>query len=74
MRDQTPTSIPNFIAAGSPLGLRRLMLINNARMGAHVRYFDIQFIEMNGRKQWVAWFYENLENDRAVRELSSATT
>lgn len=60
--DILPTSIPNYLAALTPMGLRRLMLQNNARLGAHVRYFDIQYVDMNGKKQWVAWFYETLEN------------
>lgn len=72
MKDILPTSIPNFITAVTPMGLRRLMLINNAKYGAHIRYFDIQFVEMNGKKQWVAWFYSTLADDQAVKELEGA--
>lgn len=45
--------------------------MNNARMGAHVRYFDIQHADMNGKKMWVAWFYENLESQK-LKEFESS--
>ena len=56
-------SIPNFIKAGSPLGLHRLMLMNNLKSGNRYKYQDIQFV--NGF--WYAWFYE----DKSFREVGS---
>jgi hypothetical protein len=70
-RDTLPTAIPNFITAGSPMGLRRSMLMNNARMGAHVRYFDIGQVTINGRLVWIAWFYEDFDPQK-VKELEGA--
>jgi hypothetical protein len=70
--DTLPTAIPNFITAVTPMGLRRLMLLTNARLGARVSYFDIQYVEMNGRKQWVAWFYENMDDRTALKELEGS--
>jgi len=70
--DTLPTAIPNYLAAVTPMGLRRLMFINNARMGAHVRYFDIQQANINGRIMWVAWFYENMDDRTAMKELGEA--
>ena len=67
-RDTLPSAIPNFITALTPMGLRRLMLSNNARMGAHVRYFDIQQATVNGKLVWIAWFYEDLSSNN-IREL-----
>lgn len=70
--DTLPTAIPNFITASSPMGLRRLMFLTNARLGARVNYFDIQYVDMNGRKQWIAWFYENMDDRTALKELGEA--
>jgi hypothetical protein len=41
-------------------------------MGAHVRYFDIQQANINGRIMWVAWFYENMDDRTAMKELGEA--
>lgn len=51
--------IPAFVTARSPLGLRRAMLINNAKAGAFHRYFDIQFVQ----GQWYAWFFKEVGAD-----------
>lgn len=48
--------IPNFIVARSPLGLRQLMLRTNAKSGAFLKWFDIQFT--NGK--WIAWYYSEV--------------
>lgn len=49
------TVIPNYLAASSPRGLRRLMLSNNRRLGAWIDY-RISFV--NGK--WFAWYYEEM--------------
>ena len=64
-----PTDIPNFITALTPMGLRRSMLINNARMGAFIKYYDIAQTNLNNKLVWIAWFNEPLSNDRAIKEL-----
>ena len=48
--------IPNYLKASSPIGLRRLMLRNNIRLGAQVSYFQIVF----DGTEWIAWFYEEV--------------
>lgn len=55
------TVVPNFLRAKTPEDLRKAMLMNNARMGAWVEYFDIQ--KQDG--QWIAWFYEDLTSAQA---------
>jgi hypothetical protein len=62
--------IPNYIAAGTPMGLRRLMILKNAKLGGMVEYFNIQYAEINGKKMWVAWYYETID-DSQINELSS---
>ena len=50
--------IPDYIAASSPMALRRLMFITNAKSGKAFQYFDIQsFVDENGKTRWIAWFY-----------------
>jgi hypothetical protein len=53
MRIANVFSIPHFIKAGSPQGLRLAMLKNNLNMKAECQYFDIQFDGSN----WYAWYY-----------------
>ena len=48
------TSIPNYLVAGDLKTLRRLMLLNNAKLNAHVQYFDIQ----NVGGKWYAFYYD----------------
>ena len=54
--------IPNYIASGSPLGLRRLMIKTNAKHGLTIRYLDIQFVN----NKWFAWYFINLKNTDEV--------
>lgn len=49
--------VPQYLAAGSPEGLRRLCLRNNLKKGRYYNYFAIQFV--NGK--WYAWYYEDLQ-------------
>ena len=48
--------IPNYLAAGSPQGLRRLMLLNNTKKGI-VFVYKITFA--NGK--WYAWYNDSYE-------------
>lgn len=64
-----PTDIPNFITALTPMGLRRSMLINNARLVSYVKYYDIAQVNLNNKTVWIAWFNEPLTNDQAIKEL-----
>jgi hypothetical protein len=61
--------IPNYVSARSPQGLRRVMLMNNAKSGFFHQYFDIQFV--GGR--WYAWFYREVGSDD-VQTLEGADT
>lgn len=65
MSGSTAQSIPNFIKAGSPQGLRRSMLMNNARLGAFVHYFDIHFVA-DKKPYWIAWFFEPVSNNDPI--------
>ena len=56
---ESSASIPSFLTARSPEGLRRLMLRNNAKHAMFFKYFDIQFV--NGR--WYAWYILNLKTN-----------
>ena len=59
-------NIYNYIAAKTPRGLRLAMLRRNAEVGAHLKYFDIQFTN----NRWFAWYespqrvVEDLVNER----------
>lgn len=63
-------SIPNYITAGSLMGLRRAMLLNNAKRGAQFQYFDIQQATVKGKSVWVAWFYDGI-NNQALKDLET---
>lgn len=65
MRVTSSSRIPNFLVAGGPQDLRRLMILNNSRLGAEVMYSDIQFA--NGK--WYAWYYEDLK-DAEIMDLA----
>lgn len=55
MSDASSTVIPNYLVASTPRGLRRLMLLNNRRLGAWHDY-KIQFVD----GKWYAWFHEDI--------------
>lgn len=54
--------IPNFITAQSPMGLRRMMLLNNAKNNTQFKYFDIAQATVSGKVVWVAWYYTDKVN------------
>ena len=54
--------IPNFITAQSPMGLRRMMLLNNAKNNTQFKYFDITQATVNGKVVWIAWYYTDKVN------------
>lgn len=58
--------IPNFVTARSPLGLRRVMLMNNIKNSVQFVYHDIQFV--NG--VWYAWYYQQTK----VSEIADGDT
>jgi hypothetical protein len=64
--------IPFFIRARSPMGLRRSMIMNNAKHGLTFHYFDIQFVQGS----WYAWFYKSLDklDSQDVEELEQDGT
>lgn len=55
-------NIPNYLSAQSPLGLRRLMLLNNIRKGKQFNYFDIQFV----KGAWFVWFFEKEDETKLL--------
>lgn len=65
--------IPNYLVASSPLGLRRLMLFNNAKQNAFLKY-DVMYVE--GR--WYAWYIADISapqniNDPIIMEAQKAS-
>lgn len=45
------------------------MLSNNARLGAQAQYFSIQQVTDRGRTYWIAWYYEDIQqNPTAMME------
>lgn len=63
MSEVRATLIPNFLRASSPQGLRRVMLSNNARLGAMVQYFSIQQVTDRNKSYWIAWYYEDIQSN-----------
>lgn len=57
--------IPQFVKARSPQGLRRQMLMANARRGAFHKFNDIQFVD----GYWYAWYYAEVTN-QDVEDMS----
>lgn len=51
--------IPNYVSAVTPQGLRRAMLMNNARHRLVFNYYAIQFTG----SRWFAWFYNAVNAD-----------
>lgn len=64
--EQQPQSIPNFLSASTPQGLRRLMLRNNARIGAWINYFALQSVIQNGKPVWFVWYYEPIQHMKDI--------
>jgi len=54
------TTIPNALVAKDVKRLRQLMLLNNRRLSAFLKY-DIVWVE--SEKKWYAWYYEDLTFD-----------
>jgi len=63
MSRETSKVIPDFLTAGSPQGLRRLMRLNNAKRGCWHKY-DIQFVQ----GKWFAWYYPAVETAQEKAE------
>jgi hypothetical protein len=40
--------------------------MNNARLGAYVQYFDIQFVNEKGKQYWIAWYMEPIGNNDPI--------
>jgi hypothetical protein len=58
MQELSAPQIPNFVTARSPLGLRRVMLLNNAKHRKVFNYYSIHFVD----GKWFAWFYNEVES------------
>lgn len=64
-------SIPNFITAATPMGLRRVMLLTNAKKGAQLQYFDIKQVQLNGKFVFIAWYFDRVDNEQ-IKELEAS--
>lgn len=59
--------IVNFITAVTPMGLRRMMFLNNSKKGTMFHYFDIQQFTNEQRKtMWIAWYYEKVTSQEFI--------
>ena len=65
-------SIPNYITAGSPKGLRVKMLQTAARLGAFVIFQDIQYVVTE--KKWYAWYTPPINNPEKIDDLFTEET
>lgn len=54
--------IPNYLKARSPQGLRRLMLLNNAKGSAFYEYVNISPVLEGTVLYWYAWYYKDVDN------------
>lgn len=63
-----PGQVPSFIKAKSPMGLRRIMLLNNTKHRKTFQYYSIQFV----KGEWYAWFY--LDIDVTLNEVENGNT
>ena len=66
MGPANPASVPDFVTASTPMGLRRLMLLNNIKLGSYINYFSIQ--NVNGK--WFAWFYKEIDNQEMKKIIT----
>lgn len=64
--------IPQFLSAGSPRGLRRLMFRNNLKHKGFVKYFDIQWVP--GDKRWYAWFFVTEKAQEVLEDVNATET
>jgi len=58
--------IPNYLKAASPIGLRRLMLLNSIKLNGFVTYFSVQYVNEGKDKYWIAWYYSEIQNDDQI--------
>jgi hypothetical protein len=61
-------TIPKFVTARSPIGLRRAMALNTKKQKGYVQYHHIQWVE--SEKKWYAWF--DVKEDKM--DLASLST
>jgi hypothetical protein len=62
MQELARTQIPAYVAAATPMGLRRAMLLQNAKDRLVHNYYSILYV--GGR--WYAWYYAEINNDDAL--------
>lgn len=59
---------PNYITAESLRGLRLMMIKTQAQVGAELTFFDISQYDDNGKKRWVAWYWNRSKFEDEVNE------
>lgn len=52
-------TVPDFVSARTPLGLRRAMFLNNKKQKGFVVYQDVSFV----KGKWYAWYYVKLKTE-----------
>ena len=72
MSDIRADSIPNFVKAQSPQGLRRVMLLNNVRLGSFVNYYGISsYRDDKNKLVFIAWFFESIKNNDSILDIKA---
>jgi len=64
------TNIPNFLSAGSPMGLQRLMRMNNLKKSIIFKY-DIVWVD--SEKKWYAWYYYDVDKEILAKGVKRGT-
>lgn len=62
--------IPSYLKARSPQGLRRLMLLNNAKNSTFYEYTNMQWVPDDNGGHWYAWYYRDVDTND-VKDLDT---
>lgn len=60
-------TIPKFITASNPSGLRRRMFRNNGKHHKRFQYFDIQQMRDGN---WIAWYYDEIDIEQELKAIN----
>jgi hypothetical protein len=63
-------SVPNYVKATSPLGLRRLMLNVQIKDSMQYNFFNVQFAQ----GYWFAWYFKEPKTDTEKQQVFKEIT
>ena len=64
------STIPHFLLAETPAGLRRKMVLNSAKFGMFISYFDFSQLQ-NGK--FICWYNMDLLKEASTSDRSIQT-